>query len=95
MKTERKIEIVGGVSVALILVARHFITKYKDTLKYWGYLRSREDKFKNKFLSYKLKSLFATGEKKIMLQKEAERYRRKAEWFSKKLNKINDKSYEK
>ncbi len=94
MKTERKIEIVG-VSVALVLVARHFIIKYKDTLKYWSYLRSREEKFKNKFLSYKLKSLFATGEKKAVLQKEAERYRRKAEWFAKKLNGINDKSYEK
>ena len=94
MKTERKIEIVG-VSVALILVARHFIIKHKDTLKYWSYLRSREENFKNKFLSYKLKSLFATGDKKVMLQKEAEKCRRKAEWFSKKLNEINYKIYEK
>lgn len=86
METKRKIEI-AGISIAVIILARHFVSKYKNSLKLWTYLRSREEKFKNLFITYKFKSLFVGGKNKTDLLKNAERCRRKAEWY---MNKIND-----
>ena len=95
METKRKIEIVG-ISVALLIIARHFVSKYQDTLKYWKYLCMREEKFRALYISYQAKSLFARGEKKKKLQKQAEMYRRKAAWYLDKLGTINkQQQYEK
>jgi hypothetical protein len=47
---------------------------------------SREEKFKGLYLSCKAKSLFAKGEKKILLEKDAERYRKKAAWYLERLD---------
>lgn len=86
METKKKLEIVG-VSVAAIVLARHFVSKYQDTLQYLTYMFGREEKFKSLYLSCKTKSLFAKGEKRIYLEKEAERYRRKAAWYLERLDK--------
>ena len=92
METKRKVEIVG-ISIALVVVARHFVSKYHDTLKYWEYMYLREEKFKGLYLKNKARSLFARGEEKLQLRKEAERCRKKAAWYLKQIG--NNIHYEK